>query len=135
MPKRPTLAREEREGGVSGRDAPPLSWSLCDWLVVRIVGSGLEEDQLTVDRIGEELDRHVRLGALALGKGDAHFVEAGFAVFAGLGRGDCEVLGHIDFLSFSMQTSRRDRPDRMSGGTLSREECARSAQGKVLLEA
>ena len=58
-PKQPALAREEREKGVSGRDAPPLSWSLSDLLIVRIVGPGLEEHQLTVDRIGEELDRHM----------------------------------------------------------------------------
>ncbi len=116
------------------RVTPPYTRSLGDRIVVGITRPGLEEDELAVDRRGEELDRHVRLGALTLGEGDADFVEAGLTVFAGLGCGDCEVLGHIDFLSFSMQTNKRDRPDRLSGGTLHREEWARSAQGKVLLE-
>ena len=118
-----------------GRVPPPLSRSISDRIAVGIIRPGLEEDELAVDRRREELNRHLRLGVLALGEGNTDFVEASLTVFARLRCGDCELLGHIDLLLFSMQTNKWDRPDWMSDGTLSREEWARSAQEKVLLEA
>ncbi len=119
--------------GQMGKAVRPSPLEQRLFLVVALFGR--EDDHFAVGWCCKEFDGHDGFGVFLCGECHPDPVEACDAVAAFDCCGDVvECFRHIVFLSFSMQIFCGPARGRMSGATLSREEWARSAQGKVVLE-